>query len=104
MRDHPTLKVPSIHLNGTSKASLIKQYSDAMAALHIAISALQNAAPHTRDYYLQDTEKPGNEKTITVALREHYARVDRLQSVLNELNTIATTVDAFDRIRNEAAA
>jgi hypothetical protein len=39
------LTVPTVHLNGTGKAGLIKQYEEAGSALYEAISKLRATAP-----------------------------------------------------------
>ena len=44
---------PTIHLNGTSKDVLAKQYNDAVVLLRGALQAMEDAAPNARDYYPQ---------------------------------------------------
>lgn len=73
------LAAPTIHTNGTSRASLFDGYVDAGTAIREAISKLEDAAPHGRDYYLQ------GEGAYKVAERQHLDRLARLQSVLAEI-------------------
>jgi hypothetical protein len=42
---------PIVHLNGTSKDSLLQQYLDAGHALETALEAMHGAYPNGRDYY-----------------------------------------------------
>ncbi|MEO8035468.1 MAG: hypothetical protein ABI837_13615 [Acidobacteriota bacterium] len=73
---------PRIHLNGTPGATLIEQNRAAQLAIRTAISVLQEARPHGRDYYVQH---PG---VMEIAQREHRYRVERLRGVLAELETL----------------
>lgn len=76
------MKLPTIHLNGTSKETLQEQYSKANEAIYAAIRALEGATPHARDYYVQ------NDQATAEALKEHRARVEKLLEVRKEINTI----------------
>ena len=71
--------IPTVHLNGTSKAELIRQVSDTVEALDAAIRALEKTYPHGRDYYRQDRS------AISEAVREFQARQSRLLDVRAEL-------------------
>lgn len=77
---------PTIHLNGSSPESLREGYRKAAEALYDAISALCEAGPHGRDYYLQSNT------AIYEAVAEHASRVDRLKSVQDELVQLAEHV------------
>ena len=77
---HPA--IPTIHLNGTSGASLIEQNRLARTVLRTAITALQEARPHPRDYY------PQGELVFGHAQSEHKSRMERLESVLYELEEL----------------
>lgn len=48
--------VPSIHLNGTSKESLMQQLTDVRVAINALLAAMYNAFPNARDYYVQGTD------------------------------------------------
>jgi hypothetical protein len=73
---------PTVHLNGTSKASLAQQYENAAATLQAAIKALYEAAPNARDYYVQGPD------AFNVAAREHAARAQTLAAVLADLQAL----------------
>jgi hypothetical protein len=51
-----TLAVPTIHLNGTSRESLMEDLLGAYHALTEAIAALGRACPNGRDYYPQGND------------------------------------------------
>lgn len=69
--------VPNLTLSGSGKYSLADDYNKAIIATEAAIMALDETAPHPRDYqWAADFRQ---------AVREHKARRRRLQSVVNEL-------------------
>ena len=76
------LAVPSIHLNGTSRSELVMQIYNAVRALENAGNMLQKAAPHSRDYYVQNI---GN---FSKAQQQHLSRMLRLGSIQTELMEI----------------
>jgi hypothetical protein len=78
--------VPTIHLNGTSRESLLQGYCNAVHALQQAVTAVALACPHGRDYY------PQGDGAIHMAMREHEARITKLLEVIKELETIAEKV------------
>lgn len=75
----PNIALPTVHLNGSGRAPLSEQYHNAYMAVHAAIVALREAAPHDRDYYIQGPDAGPQ------ARREHEARIKALQGVLNDL-------------------
>ena len=77
------LAMPTIHLNGSSRDTLLEGYIAAMDTLRLAIKALQDAAPHARDYYVKA------EGTFCLAQNQHFTRLARLRETLDEINTIA---------------
>ena len=79
---------PVIHLNGSGKQNLLDQLGTAAKSLYDSVSALQQAAPHQRDYYIND---PDGSK-FAAAQKEHRDRLDRLSSVLEELQEIAINI------------
>jgi hypothetical protein len=81
---HATM--PTIHVNGTDPAMILKQHVHAMSLVRGAISAVQDAAPNGRDYY------PQGDSAIDTALAAHRARLAKLESVLTELREIAEFV------------
>lgn len=81
------MTIPTVHLNGTSKASLLGQLEDASNALEAAYKALKQAAPNGRDYYLDGPD------AITAATAEHMDRLRRLDSVKDEIDELARKID-----------
>lgn len=73
---------PTVHLNGTSRGELQRQYEVAASALGHAIDAVVEAGPHGRDYYVQGPD------ASSLAIREHEARVMKLREVLAEIDDI----------------
>ena len=80
------LTAPSVHLNGTGKDSLLKGYLDAISALQTAMSALRATHPNGRDYYVQ------SDSAIHAAMFQHRQRVERVQSVIDQLTMLAEVV------------
>lgn len=80
------LTVPTVHIGGTSFDGLMIPLHDAAHAVREAITALRECDPHGRDYYLQ------GEKAINIAISEHLSRTSRLQSVLEELQSLMEAV------------
>ena len=80
------ITLPTVHLNGTSRDGLLEGYIAAMDAIRLARKALQSAAPHARDYYVQAGD------TFCLAQNQHFVRLARLRETLDELNTLAEHV------------
>lgn len=66
---------PTVHTNGTSREELLQQALDASAALKMARAAMQAAAPHGRDYYVQGMDAYAD------ARKEHEARIQALDGL-----------------------
>jgi queuine/archaeosine tRNA-ribosyltransferase len=81
-----TLAIPTIHLNGTSAASLIDAIMTARTALIAAMRAMEDVCPNGRDYYVQ-----GRDATQE-ALRQHANRMHSLEAVNRELAEIAEAI------------
>lgn len=88
------MKVPTIHLNGSSPQVLLRQYHDAISALNTAIEKLRAIEVHGRDYYPQGPTALGD------ALDEHRARVTAVCNVQNDLLHIAEYI--LDAIESRA--
>jgi hypothetical protein len=73
------LTKPTIHLNGTSAEALRNQYAAAHTAVEQAITALSEAAPHGRDYYVRGGS------AYAQAAMEHSYRMNALTRVRDEL-------------------
>ena len=80
------ITLPTLHLNGSSRESLLQEYITAMDALRRAVEALQKTSPNGRDYYTQGPD------ALPKALKEHSLRLHRLADTIHELNTIAEHV------------
>jgi len=80
------MRIPSIHLNGTSQKELFGGYLEAARAVRAAIEAVQATGPNGRDYYPQGGD------ALHDAIAEHASRVQKLRSVLSELETIAEAI------------
>jgi hypothetical protein len=81
------LAIPTVHMNGTSKAELVEQLREAARAIRTAKDALAMSAPHGRDYYTQS-----DPSAIGKATREYAARQLKLAEVYSELEEIAIAV------------
>lgn len=81
------LTLPTIHLNGTSRSVLMKDYRTALDAVNNAVNATQETGPNGRDYYPVDG-------SMQKALAENRARVDRLVAVRDELMEIIQGIRA----------
>lgn len=86
------LAIPTVHLNGTSKQSLLDGYLAAVNAVRIAEQAVAETWPHARDYYMQPALEPGGGTKATLAADQHEDRLRRLAAVLAELEAIAEGV------------
>ena len=72
------LVTPIVHLNGTSRDSLLGQRSDAYDALEKAAAALRQMAPNGRDYYLE-------EGRLQKAEAQHMRRLAAIRSLQDEI-------------------
>jgi hypothetical protein len=82
------LTYPTVHLNGTGKQGLLDQQLDMMRTIRKALDSLRQNFPHGRDYYTQDAgavQGPSYQK----ARREQESRIERLQAVYDEIESIA---------------
>ena len=86
MKKYDLIAVPTVHLNGTSKQALLDQLQEAIGAIEDAGKALARAAPHGRDYYIQ------KDNPINAAMDQHDARMEKLRSIVRELEFIAEQV------------
>ena len=84
------MMIPTVHLNGTSLAELQTALRIAYGAVHAAIDAVSQCAPHGRDYYVQGPDAIGK------ATAEHRSRIDRLDDVANELLNIGMALPFED--------
>ena len=76
------LQKPTVHMNGTSRAALGRQYEEASEGLRKALDAMVPMSPNGRDYYPQG---PG---AIDVAVAQHEARIARVREALVEVDAL----------------
>lgn len=81
------VRIPTIHLNGTSGEVLRHQYRTAVEALHRAVDATCDASPNARDYYGQGDDAG------QAAQHAHVTRVASLQHVRRELEAITRGIE-----------
>lgn len=79
--------LPTIHLNGSSKESLIDAWCQAGLDVGKALASLADTCPNPRDYYPQGPDAHRQ------AMKEYKVRVDKLQSVRLELMALASALD-----------
>lgn len=82
------LVAPIVHLNGSSKADLLKHYREAYEALHDAQVVVQTTWPHARDYYVSSDLDAAKK-----AMEQHHSRIQRISAVLTELKELYDAVD-----------
>lgn len=78
--------VPTIHLNGTSRESLIEATCNAADKLRDALDTLRQMGPNGRDYYPQGPD------ALHKAVDEHLARMGKVQAVLDELEAFVNAI------------
>lgn len=76
------LIIPTVHLNGTSEVGLIEPLMKARNAVIDAARALNAAAPHARDYYVQ------GDWVYNLAKGQHVQRYVILHNMIDELGWI----------------
>lgn len=83
------LAFPCVHLNGTSKAELVKSLEEMYAALDGVYVAAKKTVPNMRDYYpLKD-----GEKVFAQAGREHMARLTKVDDLMKEVEAIIGEIE-----------
>jgi hypothetical protein len=85
------LPVPTIHLNGTSLASLLEAQRAVLHALRNAMAALRDAAPNARDYY------PQGPAAFSAAQTAAAAEQALLQQIAARHEALATAIVAQRR-------
>jgi hypothetical protein len=65
---------------------------EASQKLREAIQAVSDAYPNGRDYYPQDVKEPGS---YHIAVAEQQSRLERLTSVLQEMEALAESVAKY---------
>jgi hypothetical protein len=77
---------PTIHLNGTSRLTLLEQARAAATALDAAIEAMRRMSPNGRDYY------PQGNQAIRAAMLEHTIRLSTLQEMRAEIGAYSKRI------------
>jgi hypothetical protein len=73
---------PMIHMNGTSRRSLLEGYVNAKRAGEAFREALAECSPNGRDYY------PMHDGALNEALEDQIERLQKVNSVINQLDTL----------------
>lgn len=88
------MQLPTIHLNGTSKESLVDSLCTASFALDAAYTALKQTAPNGRDYY------PQGPAALQQAESEHLDRLRRLDAIKSEIDEMTIAIHEMGNNRN----
>ena len=78
-----TLVRPTVHMNGTSRASLVEQRLDVYTAAKALLEAMAQARPHGRDHY------PPNSQPLAEAQAIHNAREMSVQAIIDAVQAEA---------------
>lgn len=70
---------PTVHLNGTSRQELTRQFQDQLEALDNAQRVLLANGPNARDYYVQGSS------VYMRAVEDHVFRIDVLAKIKADL-------------------
>ncbi len=81
-----TIVIPTIHMNGTSRESLLDDLIAASEALQIALDKVGRTMPNGRDYY------PQGDAAHREALRQHVRRIQDLTAIRREIVEIAEAI------------
>lgn len=81
------MMTPTIHLNGTSRTTLLEALCDAEVAIDAAYRALKHCAPNGRDYY------PQGPHALQEATNEHLDRLQRLDEIKAEVTNLIIAID-----------
>ncbi len=76
------VSIPTIHMNGTSAESLLKDLMTAYHATAQLQSAMRDVTPNARDYYTQGDE------AATKARNDHATRQKMISDIRTDLETI----------------
>ena len=87
MTDKRVIEMPCVHLNGTSRETLIDQRMDVITSIKVVIATMRRVAPNARDYYPND---PGSYER---ARAQYEARVICMHALLSEEVKILSHLD-----------
>lgn len=77
------MMIPSVHLNGTGKASLLAELEEAHNALLVADQKLRQVTVHGRDYYVQGANAYGQARE---EMDRRLAALDQLMKDVREMH------------------
>lgn len=80
------MKIPTIHLNGDSKETLLANYEKAGQAIAAAFDALGETRPNGRNFY------PQGDGVLNEATMEHERRMTKLREIYSELAGILIAI------------
>lgn len=82
-----SIQLPTVHMNGTSKAELLDTLGEASEALDAAYRAVKQAGPNGRDYY------PLGPGEMARAVTEHESRLLRIDDLKAEIEALMNGID-----------
>ena len=82
---------PTVHMNGSGRASLFEQHRAMLDALKKASEALSGGFPHGRDYYVQDGDGTAGEANSR-ARREMQTRITIVRQMEEEIRAIMINI------------
>jgi len=81
------MRIPTVHMNGDTKATLVSDNVAAHNAIDNAIDIVAKAAPNGRNFY------PQGDGAINEAIAQHFKRIEGLKAVRQEFETIICGID-----------
>lgn len=78
----PSVKIPTVHMNGTSYQDLFDQAMDARSSLKNALDLMRRMTPDGRDYYVQ------GDGATEQARKDHARRTNAVSTVIDEIEEI----------------
>ena len=79
-----TVAAPLIHLNGSGKENLQRDWREAHEALTAARASVSRTAPHMRDYYPMEN----GDEVYRRALEDHDRRIDQINTMIREFEQL----------------
>ncbi len=80
------MKIPTVHLNGDSKKTLLRVYCESMNAIQVAIEKTAETYPNGRNFYPQGSDAIGKAEI------EHSIRMAKLRAVYAEIQEIMVAI------------
>jgi hypothetical protein len=81
-RPDVNIEAPTVHLNGTSKDSLIEPLDASYFLLDEAVKMMKQSAPNGRDYYVKEVD------SLSRAMDQHLSRMKRVDDVMKEIEEL----------------